>query len=87
MFALLRQFRHMRRALPPIENTTLFVVGIGFLVSACSAGPLPRLISGADPADPKARSHPSAYQPVAGGYVASRPASPVLPGANSKAEP
>ena len=83
MFALLRKFRHMRRALPPIKNAALAVVGIGLLVSACSVGPLPRLISGADPADPKARTRPSAYQPVTGGYVAARPASPVLPGSNA----
>ena len=91
MFALLRKFRHMRRALPPIKIAAICAAGLGFLVSACSVGPLPRLISGADPADPKARTRPSAYQPVAGGYVAARPVSPVLPGADvgtgAKAKP
>ena len=87
MLSPIRQFRHMRWALPPIKNMAIFVVGIGFLLSACSVRSLPQLNSGADPADPKARSNPSAYQTVVGGYVAARPASPILPGANSKAEP
>lgn len=87
MFVLLRHFRQMRRALPPITTAALCAAGLGFFVSACASGPLPRLNSGADPGDPKARIRPARYQPVTAGYVAARPASPVLPGADAKAKP
>ena len=85
MFAFLRHFRQMRRALPPIKKTALCGAGLGLFVSACASGPLPRLNTGADPADPKARTRPSTYQAVTDGYVAARPASPVLPGADAGA--
>ena len=85
MFAYLRHFRQMRRALPPIKNSALCGACLGFFVSACAAGPVPRLNAGADPADAKVRVRPTSYKPVTDGYVSARPASPILPGANGGA--
>ena len=85
MFAFLRHFRQMRRALPPIKKSALCGACVGFFVSACAGGPLPRLNAGADPADAKVGIRPASYQSVTDGYVAARPASPILPGANAGA--
>lgn len=63
------------------------------LLSACTASPLPDIISGADPSSPTAAAKPVTYQPVTAGTVDYRPVDPkpwgdqnaqVAPGAESE---
>ena len=85
MFAVLRRLRHQCWAFPSIKSTALYPFCLCWLLASCASGPLPKLSAGADPADPKGRTPGIGYQSVTDGYVAGRPASPVLPGADAGA--